>query len=213
MEIIVAEPKSLKSCPCCGLVHELPPIPSNRVARCTRCDAVIHSPRSAALGNRRAMASALAALILFPVAITLPVMHIERFGVQRDASVWSGSLGLLSEGEWLVGSVVLVCSIVLPLVKLLGILSLTATSTWMQDKHRAFTYHWIERAGRWGMLDVLLISVVVAWLKLGDMVEVRPGPGALAFTGCVLLSLVASACFDPHSLWLRSGGLQTGTKL
>jgi uncharacterized paraquat-inducible protein A len=68
-------------------------------------------------------------------------------------------------------------------------------------KHRAWTYHLVEWTGRWGMLDVLLVAILVAALKVGDLVEVHAGPAALAFTCCVVLSLLAAACFDPHSLW------------
>jgi len=98
---------------------------------------------------------------------------------------------------------VFLCSLVIPLLKLGGILILTSRRPMFSRRHRASTYRMIERAGRWGMLDVLLISVVVAWLKMGDLVEVRPGPAAWTFTGCVLLSLLASTSFDPHALWLR----------
>jgi paraquat-inducible protein A len=118
----------------------------------------------------------------------------------QTASIWSGSFGLLREGELFVGSVVLLCSVVLPLAKLVGLVVL-CTSERFSRRHKARFYHAVELAGRWGMLDVLLIAVVVAWVKIGDLVEVRPGPAALAFTVCVLLSLVASARFDPHSLW------------
>ncbi len=70
-----------------------------------------------------------------------------------------------------------------------------------RGRYTARTYRVIEWAGRWGMLDVLLIALLVAWIKIGDLVEVSPGPGALTFTLCVLLSLLASAHFDPHALW------------
>lgn len=51
------------------------------------------------------------------------------------------------------------------------------------------------------MVDVLLVAVLVAMVKLGDLVEVTPGPGVAAFTAVVLLSLIASALFDPHAIW------------
>ena len=128
-------------------------------------------------------------------------MRIERFGHLKQASIWEGSVGLLSHGEFFVGTVVLVCSMVLPLFKLLGLLTLSSGASWLGSRQRSWTYRLIEWTGRWGMLDVLLIAVVVAWVKVGDLVEVRPGPAALAFTVCVLLSLLASASFDPHALW------------
>ena len=154
-------------------------------------------------GNVHAFTAALAALALYPLAVGLPIMRLERFGHVTDASIWSGSLGLLREGELFVGGIVLLCSVVLPLVKLLG-LAILCTSERVSSRHRAIFYRAIETAGRWGMLDVLLVAVVVAWVKVGDLVEVTTGPAALAFTFCVLLSLVASARFDPHSIWVEN---------
>ena len=71
----------------------------------------------------------------------------------------------------------------------------------LRHHHRALTYHLIEWTGRWGMLDVLLVAVLVALVKLGDLMQISAGPGATAFATVVILSLLASACFDPHSLW------------
>lgn len=150
---------------------------------------------------RLTAALAAAALILYPLAISLPVMRVERFGHVTQASIWSGSLSLLRQGQWFVGSVVLGCSIILPAFKLMGLLAVTLGPRVLSRRHRASTYRWIEWTGRWGMLDVLLIALMVAWLKVGDLLEVTPGPGALTFTLVVLLSLAASAVFDPHGLW------------
>ena len=72
------------------------------------------------------------------------------------------------------------------------------------DERRALTYHLVEWTGRWGMLDVLLVALLVAVLKLGELVQLSAGPAALAFTGCVLLNLLASASFDPHALWRKA---------
>ena len=151
--------------------------------------------------NRRSAALAFAGLILYPVAVGLPMIRVEQFGHHNDASILEGTATLLSGGHVLVGVIVLLCSIVLPLGKLLSLLILSAGGLMMRREHRALTYHIVELTGRWGMLDVLLVAILVAVLKLGDMVEVSAGPAALAFTACVVLSLLASAAFDPHSLW------------
>jgi paraquat-inducible protein A len=194
----------LKACHCCGLVQELPHVPEGSRARCARCGSGIIRPGRRATSNRRAVAAALAALILYPFAISMPIMRLERFGNYKDASIWTGSVGMLEKGELFVGTVVLLCSVIIPLFKLFGLLSITLGRRQLTKRHRAFTYRVIEWTGRWGMLDVLLIAVVVAWIKIGDLVEVSAGPVALAFTACVLMSLLASAWFDPHALWEES---------
>jgi paraquat-inducible protein A len=170
-------------------------------ASCARCDALVWDPLGREARRRWTGAFALAALVLYPVGISLPIMQLERFGHQVDASVWSGSIGMLRSGELWIGSVVLLCSVVLPLTKLAALCALVWGRPNLTRKTRARTYRLVEWAGRWGMLDVLLVAVVVAWVKIGDLVEVRPGPAALAFTTCVVASLCASAAFDPHALW------------
>ena len=154
-----------------------------------------------ARSNARTFYLALAALILYPLAISLPIMRIERFGNLSEASIWTGSVGLLRQGEVLVGAIVLLCSVLIPLAKLTGLLFITSSSTLLTRRRRVHAYRWIEWTGRFGMLDVLLIAIVVAWIKFGDLLEVSAGPAALTFASVVLLSLAASASFDPHALW------------
>lgn len=191
----------LAACPTCGLVQRVPALRGDERARCPRCGAVVRAPARHARSESRTAALASAALLLWPAAVTLPVMHIERFGNTNDASVWSGSVGLLRRGDWFVGGVVFVCSLLLPLVKLLALLAITAGRRLMERRARALTYRLVDWTGRWGMLDVLLVAVVVAWVKLGDFADVAPGPGAVAFALLVLASLVAGATFDPHVIW------------
>lgn len=196
-----APARALAACPTCGLVQRIPALGRGERARCPRCVAVVRSPRRLAVSEVRTAVVAASALALWPAAVTLPVMEIERFGHMTEASVWSGSVGLLREGEWFVGGVVFVCSLLLPFVKLVALLSITAGRRHMGRRARAWTYRLVDWTGRWGMLDVLLVAVVVAWVKIGDFAEVAPGPGAVAFSLLVLASLVASALFDPHVVW------------
>lgn len=192
----------LKACHCCGLVQSVPPLAAEERALCARCRSEVWDPSRAAGGHRRVLAAALAGLILYPVAVALPIMTLERLGHRQEASIWAGSVGLIAKGELFVGVVVLLCSVVLPLAKLAGLVAITAGRRRFRGAHRALAYRVIEWTGRWGMLDVLLIAVVVAWVKVGDLVTVEPGPAAVAFTACVLASLLASAWFDPHAPWL-----------
>jgi paraquat-inducible protein A len=150
----------------------------------------------------RTAAIALAAIVLYPVAVSQPMLQITQFGHSTETSILKGVATLLSGSQWLVGIVVLLCSIVFPVGKLVALLALTTGAlNPLAAKHRAFVYRLVEFTGRWGMLDVLLVAVLVAALKLGNMMDVQPGPAAAAFTLCVALSLVASATFDPRQIW------------
>lgn len=196
--------QKLRGCPACALVQGVPPLAPGERAECGRCGAPLarpHAPRR----NRHAWHAACAALILYPLAITLPILRIERLGQVHEQSVLSGSLGLLREGKLALGAVVFLCSIVVPLAKLGTLAVLLTRPHALGDTHRGHAWRALEFAGRWGMLDVLLVSILVAWIELGSWVEVTPGPAAIAFGACVLFSLLASAWFDPHALWPEPG--------
>lgn len=192
--------RQLSACHCCGLVHRIPEVGIRSVACCTRCNTVIRHgvhPRSV----NRAAALALAALLLYPLALWLPVMQIERLGHESHASIWSGMIALLAEGHLFVGLAVLFFSIIAPVAKLALIFALCAGQKRIARRDRARAYRLIEVIGRWGMVDVLLVAILVAVVKLGDVVQVTPGPGVVLFGGVVILSLLASAAFDPHAIW------------
>ena len=170
-----------------------------------RCGQLLCRPGSDTR-NQACAAVALAALILFPLGISLPVLHLQQLGHAHEASIWAGSISLLAHGQVAIGLVVIVCSIVVPLLKLGGLLLLAGRWRILRMHAEARVYRGIELAGRWGMLDVLLVAVTVAAVKLGDVVRVTPGPGVLAFGTCVLLSLLASTLFNPHGIWEGQGG-------
>lgn len=193
-------PAAARACPCCGLEQLVPPIPRGSKALCARCRSVVgraHDPKA----RSRVVALAAAALALYPAAMVLPVLEIERLGHRSAATIWSGALELLREGSVAIGVIVLVCSIIIPAIKLVGILLLCTRLEWFERHHRASTYHLVEWLGRWGMVDVLLVAVLVAAVKLGSWVNVAPGPGAAAFAAVVVLSMLASAVFDPAQIW------------
>lgn len=202
MSLIVAQiNENLRSCPHCGLIQVMPQIPLNMRACCARCEATLHQPAIDRHSNNSTAAIATAALILYPLAVSLPMISIAQFGHESESSILAGIWTLFGRGNFLVGSIVLICSLVLPVLKLASLLLLSLGGSSMRHRHRALTYRLIEYTGRWGMLDVLLVAILVAVLKLGDLVEVSAGPAALAFGLCVLLSLLAAAIYDPHQHW------------
>jgi paraquat-inducible protein A len=189
-------PAPLIACDHCGLVQRLPEMPAESRPVCARCaarlDAWWHDPRLAA-------ALALSALVLYVPGILRPMMRMESLGHTTEASIIDGVSQLLAHGQVFVGLVILLFSLVLPPLKLLALL-LVSTHV-LHPGGRARLYRWVELLGRWGMLDVLVVAVLVAFVKLGETVHIEPGPGLFLFAGCVLVSLVASVCLHAPSLW------------
>lgn len=148
-----------------------------------------------------ALAFSLAALILYIPAMWLPVMTISKLGHTRAASIPRGIVELFHDGQFAIAMIVLVCSIVAPLGKIGGMIGVCAGERWLGRSHRHHAYRFIEFIGKWGMIDVLLVALLVAVVKLGNWVDVKAGSGALAFAGVVVFSLLSSAVFDPRSIW------------
>lgn len=204
--------ESLRACAACGLIQIVPdverippdparPLEQRVIARCARC-LTPFTPAGDALRHRaRTAACALAALILFPLAVWLPVLHLERFGHVHETGILRGCLDLWVDGHVGLATVVFACSFVFPLAKLVGLVVVAGRFLPMSPHRRAASFRLIELVGRWGMLDVLLVAILVAAVKLGNLLEVKPGEGAVLFTLCVGLSLAASAFYDPHSIW------------
>jgi paraquat-inducible protein A len=194
----------LRACHCCGLVHEVRELAGDEQAQCVRCLSTIDSgTRSGTQSSARCFAAALGGLIMYFPAIFLPILDIEKLGHHHTTSLLGGTLDLLWHGSWFVGLIVLLFSIVLPLLKLLALLELSYIGI-TQRKHRAWTYRVVEWTGRWSMMDVLLLALLVTLVKLGELVSFHLGPAVVAFVMCVVMSLIASIMFDPHAIWEES---------
>ncbi|MCA9183758.1 MAG: paraquat-inducible protein A [Planctomycetales bacterium] len=200
-EIPMQPNSTLKACHCCGLVHEVLPLDRDQEARCVRCRSRIDSGRRhGGRSSARCFAAALGGLVLYLPAILLPILDIEKMGHHHATSLLGGTLDLIAHGSTLVGLIVLVFSIILPLVKLLALLELSRIGL-THRQHRAWTYRVVEWTGRWSMMDVLLLALLVSLVKLGELLTFHIGPALIAFVMCVLMSMIASIMFDPHAIW------------
>lgn len=169
-------------------------------AVCTRCGTEFVTPATRLQSASRTAAAALAALILFWPAVLLPVLEIERLGNVHQSSILGGILDLFAHGSYFVASVVLVFSIVFPLAKIVLLLELSLLDL-LERKHKASTLRLMEHLGKWSMMDVLLLALLVMLVKVGEMVEFHLGPAVVVFVLCVAMSMIASLSFDPHSIW------------
>lgn len=191
----------LRACHCCGLVHSIPKLESDEQATCVRCYSAVDSgERCGVKSSARCFAAALGALILYFPAILLPILEIEKLGHHHVSSLLGGTIDLILHGNLFVGFVVLFFSIVLPFVKLVALLELSRIGL-THRQNRAWTYRVVEWTGRWSMMDVLLLALLVTLVKLGDLVAFQLGPAVFAFVLCVVMSMIASVMFDPHAIW------------
>ncbi|MBL8817669.1 MAG: paraquat-inducible protein A [Planctomyces sp.] len=192
--------KTIRACHCCGLVHTIPDLQPDETAECTRCGADFPRPGQSGVAASRTAAAAVAAFVLFWPAVLCPILVIEKLGIQHQSSVLGGIIDLLRHGSWFVGGIVLVFSIVFPLTKIILLLELSLLEVFHKN-HKALSLRIMEHAGKWSMMDVMLLAFLVMLVKLGNLVQFQFGPAVIAFVLCVAMSMLASVLFDPHAIW------------
>lgn len=189
----------LCACHACGLL--------SRPAReggslCARCGSHLHFRKPDSI--QRAWAFLIAAYILYVPANVLPIMETgSLFGSQKD-TIMSGIVYLWTSGSWPLAAIVFIASVMVPLLKLLALTLLLVTvqrrSVW-QPVQRTRLYRLVELIGRWSMLDIYVVTILVALVQLQSLATIRAEAGAVAFGAVVVLTMFAAMAFDPRLIW------------
>ncbi len=193
---------SLIACETCGLVQRMSQLRPGETAECVRCGSRLAKSHRNSLS--RTMAFSSAALILYIPANIFPILRMDYYGMHTENTVWAGCVSLFRDGQWPIAAVVFFASMVVPLFKLLALLFLSGTAKVKSVyllRERTRLYQIVQAVGPWAMLDVFLMSILVALVKFKRLATVVPGTGLLAFTAVVVLTLLASASFDPRLIW------------
>lgn len=194
--------ETLIACRICGLVQRFEELPPGAVAECYRCGSTLTRHVINSLG--RTAAFSLAALIFYIPANIYPILHMELYGAQSESTVWNGCVALFQNGQYFVAAVVFLASMLVPLLKLIGLFYLVVTTKFKSSRRRlerTWVYKIIDVIGPWAMLDVFVLSVLVGLVQLGRLATVLPGRGLLAFTAVAVLTILASSSFDPTLIW------------
>ena len=190
------------ACDTCGLVQRLPALTPGAIAECTRCGMRLARGDDGSLA--RTAAFALAALMFYLPANLYPILRLEWYGIHSESTAWDGAIALFRQGQPVIGVIVFLASIVVPFLKLVTLFFLVATvrlrsRAWRRQRTQMFRV--LEFIGPWAMLDVLVMSVLVALVKLGELATVLPGRGLFSFTAVAVLTIMASMSFDRRLIW------------
>jgi paraquat-inducible protein A len=190
------------SCGACGLLLDA----ERERSACPRCQATLHRRKPDAL--RRTLALVVTGFLLYLPANLLPVLSIERFGRDEPNTILSGVRELISSGLWPLAVIVFTASILVPLMKLFGLSLMLVLTSWRSRRWligRTRLYRFIDFIGRWSSIDLFMISILVALVQFGALTRVRPEGGAVAFAAVVVITMIASQCFDPRVMWDATG--------
>ena len=176
--------------------------PDTSVQTCTRCGAIVHARRPNSLA--RTWALLITAAILYIPANLLPIMTVSTLGQGSPDTIMSGVITLMKHGMLPIAAVVFIASILVPTFKLVGIALLLYSVQRHQPlsaRQRILMYRFIEFIGRWSMLDIFVIAILVAMVSFGNLASIEGGVGAMAFAAVVVLTMLAALAFDPRLIW------------
>lgn len=189
-------------CNDCHLVVKQVATAPGQACFCPRCGSRVQARRPNSL--TRTWALVITAWICMLPANLYPVMTVIYFGEGEPDTILSGVVRLVQNGMIPIAILVFVASIVVPMLKLLGLmlLLLTVQRRWQLNKRQCTTlYRVIEVIGAWSMLDLFMISILVTLVDLGAVATISAGTGATAFATVVVLTMLAAMSFDPRLIW------------
>ena len=199
--MMTAADAGLLSCHNCSLLSREGTGPHAEL-QCPRCGASLHKRKPNSLA--RTWALVIAAFIFYIPANLLPMTVVTSLGVVQSDTIMSGVIYFLQHGEWPIGLVILLASIVVPLTKLFILIylliSVQRKSQW-RPVERTRLYRLTEAIGRWSMTDIYVVTILVALVSLGNLATIEAGVGAIFFGAVVVLTIIAALTFDPREIW------------
>ncbi|WP_255463465.1 paraquat-inducible protein A [Microbulbifer sp. YPW1] len=169
---------------------------------CPRCGARMHGRVDGSIMLTWAL-TITGALLLIPANI-LPVMTVIYLGSGDPSTIIGGAMELYHAGLWGIALIVFVASIAVPVMKLVGLvmLCLMVQRRWDVSPRQAMRiYRVVNAIGRWSLLDLFMISILVALVDMGAIAEVAAGAGSTAFATVVVVTMFAVRAFDPRLVW------------
>lgn len=179
---------------------------SCRYQYCRRCGARVYLRRPNALS--RTWALLLTAVLMYFPSNLLPIMTVKNLGQGNPDTIMSGVIALARQDMLGIAIIVFVASILVPTLKLVGISLLLISIQYkfqFSPRQRVLIFRFIEWIGRWSMLDIFVIAVLVTVVNFGKLASVEPGFGAMAFACVVVLTMLAAITFDPRLIWDNTG--------
>ena len=191
-----AASQQLANCSSCSLVSPV------ELGQCPRCQTQLHLRKPLSL--QLTMAYLITALLLYIPANLWPMMVTEKLGQVEYNTIIGGIIVLWQDGSEPIAIVVFVASVLVPIIKFIILFMLCFSvyfSGLLCPAKRLKLYRLTELIGRWSMVDIFVVAILVALIQLEQLLNVQPGSGTVAFAGVVILTMIAAKSFDPRVLW------------
>jgi paraquat-inducible protein A len=198
---------NITACPECDLLLNPSAAVAGDKAHCPRCGYLIERPRKQSI--ERTFALSIAGLILIFPANLMPLIGIKMLGGAKDGTLWSGVVALFAENMWSVAILVFLSSILFPLLNI--ILSLLISAHLYFNKPNRYLAHcmrWLQHMDEWAMLEVYMLGIIVACVKLASSSELKFGFGLYAFVALLIITGMLASSLDKVLFWRKIGQLK-----
>ena len=202
IDLLGTNPADLLACPDCDILLRRKHIYPGSKACCPRCGYTLHIPINNSV--EKTLVCALTGLLLFIPALFLPIMTLDTMGMEQAGSIFDAIIKIHQNGYRLVAIMVAFTSAIFPLIKLL----LTFTIAFFL-KIKRYPYflprcmRYYKHFNEWGMLEVFMVGILVAIIKLHHMAHIHYDFGLVCFIALLIMALYASVTMDEHEFWDR----------
>ncbi len=188
------------ACPDCDLMQTIPPLADNEVANCIRCGATLFKQQKNSID--RTLAFAITGLILFIISNLFPLISLKAIGLTQESSLLSTAIALFEANRPFLSLILLLTTFIFPATTLLGtIYVLVQVKTNRVNRYTAPLFRFLCSTNVWGMLEIFMLAILVAMVKLGDVADVIYGVSLYAFCLLILSLSLLSYSLNPHDVW------------
>ncbi len=170
--------------------------------KCNRCGHIVR--RRVKNSLQVSLALVVSAILLFIPAMLYPMMEISKLGVKEGSTILEGVISFLSHGDYFIAIVILTASVIIPLIKLLGLLFIFSTliiNTRLKNKTKIKIFYFIEAIGKWSMIDIYVVAILASIVQLDEIFNIKGGIAATSFALVVVFTMLAAHRFDTRIIW------------
>lgn len=169
---------------------------------CTRCNHIVRKRIKDSL--QVSLALTICAILLYIPAMIYPIMEVTRLGVKIESTILEGVISFLGQGSYFIAIVVFTASVIIPMIKLVGLLFIFISlkvNVKMHNNRKILIFKFIEAIGKWSMIDIYVVALLASIVQLDEIFNIKGGIAATSFALMVILTMIAANRFDTRIIW------------
>ncbi|MDD2895768.1 MAG: paraquat-inducible protein A [Aliarcobacter sp.] len=169
---------------------------------CTRCNHIVRKRIKDSL--QVSLALTICAILLYIPAMLYPIMEVTRLGVKIESTILEGVISFLGQGSYFIAIVVFTASVIIPMVKLAGLLFIFISlkvNVKMHNNRKILIFKFVEAIGKWSMIDIYVVALLASIVQLDEIFNIKGGIAATSFALMVILTMIAANRFDTRIIW------------